>query len=43
LKFDEKPDYEALEKDIENMLFDEKKFNKMFEDALPRFYAGLAH
>ena len=41
MKFDEKPDYEALEQDIEIMLFDEKKFNKMFEDALPQFYSRL--
>ena len=41
MEFDKKPDYEALEKDIENMLFDEKKFNEMFEDALPQFYSKL--
>jgi len=42
LRHDETPDYAALEEDIKKMLFDEAKFNKMFEEALPTFYRRLS-
>ena len=41
LKFDETPDYAALEEDIKKMLFDEAKFNMMFEEALNVFNGRL--
>jgi hypothetical protein len=42
LRHDETPDYAALEEDIKKMVFDEAKFNKMFEEALPAFYRRLS-
>ena len=41
MRHDETPDYAALEEDIKKMLFDEAKFNMMFEKALNVFYGRL--